>query len=54
MRKTTIILITFGFLLSCSPKIKSILEYHKKENEFVLRKSTEFDKNGNQIKSIRT
>ncbi|WBX72855.1 hypothetical protein PG913_08045 [Tenacibaculum pacificus] len=54
MRKTTIILITFGLLLNCSPKIKSILEYHKKENEFVLRKSTEFDKNGNQIKSIRT
>jgi hypothetical protein len=54
MRKTIVILITFGLLLSCSPKIKSILEYHKKENEFVLQKSTEFDKKGNQVKSIRT
>ena len=51
MRKTTIILITFGLLFSCSPKIKSILEYQKKGNEFVLKKTTEFDKNGNKILS---
>ncbi len=49
MRKTIIILTAFGLLFSCSPKIKSILEYQKKGNEFVLRKSTEFDKNGNKI-----
>jgi hypothetical protein len=51
MRKTIIILTIFGLLFSCSPKIKSILEYQKKGNEFVLRKSTEFDKNGNKVKS---
>jgi len=51
MRKTIIILTTFGLLFSCSPKIKSILEYQKKGNEFVLRKMTEFDKNGNKILS---
>jgi hypothetical protein len=54
MQKTIIILITFGLLLSCSPKIKSILEYQKKGNEFVLMKTTEFDKKGNKVKSTRT
>lgn len=54
MQKTIIILITFGLILSCSPKIKSILEYQKKGNEFVLRKTTEFDKKGNRIKNTRT
>jgi len=51
MRKTIVILTTFGLLFSCSPKIKSILEYQKKGNEFILRKTTEFDKNGNKILS---
>ncbi|GGG97440.1 hypothetical protein GCM10011416_14300 [Polaribacter pacificus] len=51
MRKTIIILTTFGLLLSCSPKIKSILEYQKKGDEFVPKRYTEFDKNGNKILS---
>ena len=51
MRKTIVILTIFGLLSSCSPKIKSILEYQKKGNEFVLKKTTEFDKNGNKILS---
>ncbi|NRR93523.1 hypothetical protein HSX10_18275 [Winogradskyella undariae] len=51
MRKTIIIVTIFGLLFSCSPKIKSILEYQKKGNEFVLRKTTEFDKNGNKVLS---
>ena len=51
MRKTIVILTIFGLLFSCSPKIKSILEYQKKGNEFVLKKTTEFDKNGNKILS---
>jgi len=50
MRKLTIIL-TFGILFGCSPKIKSILEYRKIGNEFVLSKLTEFDENGNRILS---
>jgi hypothetical protein len=51
MRKTIIILTFFGLLFSCSPKIKSILKYQKKGNEFVLRNITEFDKNGNKVLS---
>jgi len=51
MRKTIIILIFLGLLFGCSPKIKSILNYQKKGNEFVLRNITEFDKNGNKILS---
>lgn len=50
MRKIAII-ITFGILISCSPKIKSILQYQKKGNEFELKNITEFDKNGNKILS---
>ncbi len=48
-KKTIVILVTLTFLFSCSPKIKSILKYHKEENGFVLREITEFDKNGNKI-----
>jgi hypothetical protein len=51
MRKKIVILTIFGLLFSCSPKIKSILEYQKKGTEFVLRKTTEFDKNGNKVLS---
>ncbi len=51
--KKIVIIITFGFLLGCSSKIKSILEYQKKGNEFVLRKITKFDKNGNKVLSKR-
>lgn len=51
MRKTIIILTFLGLLFSCSPKIKSILNYQKKGNEFVLRNITEFDKNGNKVLS---
>jgi len=50
MRKLIIIL-TFGLLFGCSPKIKTILEYRKNGNEFVLNKLTEFDKNGNKVLS---
>tara|TARA_R110001632_G_scaffold31109_5_gene81358 strand:- start:353 stop:1057 length:705 start_codon:yes stop_codon:yes gene_type:complete len=54
MRKKIIILTFFGLLFSCSPKIKSILQYQKKGNEFVLKNVTEFDENGNKtlIKGI--
>ena len=51
MRKSIIILTFFGLLLSCSPKIKSILKYEKKGNEFVLRNVTKFDKKGNKVLS---
>lgn len=51
MRKTIIIITFLGLLFSCSPKIKSILNYQKKGNEFVLRNITEFDKNGNKVLS---
>lgn len=49
MQKSIILLATLGLLFSCSPKIRSILEYQKSENEFLLRKSSEFDKNGNMF-----
>jgi hypothetical protein len=51
MRKTIIILTIFGLLFSCSPKIKSILQYQKSGNEFVPKRYAEFDKNGNKILS---
>lgn len=51
MRKTIVILTFIGLILSCSPRIKSILKYQKKGNEFVLTNVTEFDKNGNKVLS---
>lgn len=51
MRKTITLLTFFVLLFSCSPKIKSILRYQKKGNEFVLRNITEFDENGNKVLS---
>lgn len=51
MPKAIVILTIFGLLFSCSPKIKSILQYQKKGNEFVPKRYVEFDKNGNKILS---
>ncbi len=52
MRKNIFILSTFVLILSCSPKIKSIQAFERKGKEFVLWKTTMFDKNGLELKSI--
>jgi hypothetical protein len=49
MRKLTL-LILFGILFGCSPKIKSIMEFSKFNDEFKPSKLTEFDRNGNRIR----
>lgn len=50
MRKLIFILL-FGIILSCSPKIKSIIEYEKKGTELIPISIAEFDKNGNKVSS---
>lgn len=50
MRKN---ILTFSIILilsiSCSPKIKNIIEYHKENNSLSKNRLVEFDKDGNKI-----
>ncbi len=55
MKNSQIILlavVSLWILMGCSPKIRTIMEYSKNGNEWVLNKQTNFDKRGNMEKEI--
>jgi len=49
MRKFSLQIITLIIIIGCSPKIKSITEYSKKDEKLSKNRIAEFDKKGNKL-----